>query len=97
MCCTVKYVLIQKFCDLTGYTRAAVETKIGRGIWLENKIWIKAPDGHRLISIEGYEAWAEMEAFGKRLRRAMKSPSPIEEKGAEKELNSSPAPLISVA
>lgn len=56
---TAPYVLIAKFCELTGYTQRAVELKIERGVWIEGREWIKAPDGHRLISIRGYAQWAE--------------------------------------
>jgi hypothetical protein len=48
-----------KAAELTGYTRRAIELKIARGQWREGLEWIKAPDGHRLISIEGFRRWAE--------------------------------------
>lgn len=56
---TIGYVTIRKFCELTGYTEEAVRAKIQRGIWLENRVWRKAPDGHVLIHMEGFWQWVE--------------------------------------
>ena len=36
----------------------AIETKIKRGVWLEGKEYIRAPDRSILIDMEGYERWA---------------------------------------
>lgn len=54
-----RYVLISKAAELTGYTKRAIETKIARGQWVEGREWVKAPDGHRMISLRGYAAWVE--------------------------------------
>jgi hypothetical protein len=43
---------------LTGYTAEAISTKVKRGVWLEGKEYIRAPDGSILIDLEGYERWA---------------------------------------
>lgn len=51
------YVLIPRAAELTGYTRRAIEEKIAKGVWLEGREWLKAPDGRRMISIRGYEQW----------------------------------------
>jgi hypothetical protein len=32
----------------------AVRRKIESGVWLEDRVWKKAPDGHILIDLEGY-------------------------------------------
>ena len=53
------YVLIPRAAEITGYSAKAIERKIERGQWREGLEWVKAPDGHRLISIEGYKKWAE--------------------------------------
>lgn len=91
---SIGYVTIPKFCQESGYTVDAVNTKIRDGVWLENKVWIKALDGRRLISIEGYNLWVEMAmVLRKRHPRAMKSPSPIEASAVEKGSSSSPPPL----
>ena len=60
---TIGYVTIRKFCELTGYTEEAVNTKIKRGVWLENRVWRKAPDGHRLISMEGFWLWVDFSSW----------------------------------
>lgn len=65
------YVTIPLAVAITGYTVKAIERKIERGDWLEGREWKKAPDGHRLISIEGYRRWVEA---GPGLKRE-KSPS----------------------
>lgn len=53
------YVLIPKASEITGYTVKAIERKIERGQWVEGREWCKAPDGHRMISVEGYRRWVE--------------------------------------
>lgn len=53
------YVTMQLAEAMTGYTVKAMERKIERGDWLEGREWFKAPDGRRLISIQGYRAWVE--------------------------------------
>jgi len=58
---TARYVLINKFCELTGYTDKAVRRKIEGGIWLEGRHFKKAPDGHVLIDMEAYGRWVEGE------------------------------------
>lgn len=52
-----RFVTIEKFQELTGYTPDATRSKIKRGDWLEGAVYIKAPDGRCLIDIEGYEWW----------------------------------------
>lgn len=53
------YVVLKKAEELTGYTVKAMERKIERGEWVEGREWRKAPDGRRLLSVEGYRAWVE--------------------------------------
>ena len=79
------YVTIRKFCELTGYTEEAVNTKIKRGVWLENRVWRKAPDGHRLISMEGFWQWVDTGTVNKKedgeteseKRQATRTKSPL--------------------
>lgn len=42
----------------TGYTVKAMERKIERGEWAEGREYRRAPDGHILIDLLGYEKWA---------------------------------------
>ncbi len=51
------YVVIKKAAAVTGYSIRAIEAKIEKGVWLEGREWIKGPDGRRLISMKGFEAW----------------------------------------
>lgn len=54
-----KYVKLPLFEALTGYTEKAVRRKIEEGIWIEGRQYVRAPDGHILVSMEGYYRWAE--------------------------------------
>lgn len=54
-----RYVLIPLFCAVTGYTEKAVRRKIQSGVWLQDQLWRKAPDGHILIDMEGFHRWVE--------------------------------------
>lgn len=42
----------------TGYSSDAVQKKIKRGEWREGEHFIYAPDGHILMDLRGYHAWA---------------------------------------
>jgi hypothetical protein len=52
-----RFLRIAKFCEETGYTVSAVETKIARGVWVEGREWILAPDNNRFIDMEGFNRW----------------------------------------
>lgn len=67
---TRRYVTVKKFCAETGYTDDAVRGKIHRGVWLEGDVWRKAPDGHILIDMEGFQRWVEQGASGPRQKAA---------------------------
>jgi hypothetical protein len=54
-----RYVRIPRFCEDTGYTEKAVREKIRTGVWAEGIHYRRAPDGHILIDLEGYEKWVE--------------------------------------
>lgn len=51
------YVRVPLAAIITGYTEKAIRRKIADGVWLEGKVWRKAPDGSVLISIKGYTEW----------------------------------------
>lgn len=55
----IEWITIRKFALETGYTEKAVRKKIERGDWLRGQVWTKAPDGRILLSIEGFNQWAE--------------------------------------
>ena len=54
-----RYVRVHLFEALTGYSAKAVERKIASGVWMEGREFKKAPDGHVLIDMKGYERWVE--------------------------------------
>ena len=53
------YVTIPVAAAITGYTPKAIRRKIEAGVWLEGREFRRAPDGHVLISVKGYELWVE--------------------------------------
>lgn len=70
-----RYVTVKKAAELTGYTEAAIRDKIRDGVWLMQRVWLKAPDGRVLINMEGYERWVESQSttvFG-----PVSSPEPL--------------------
>ena len=54
-----RYVLLPLANALTGYSVKAMERKIERGDWQEGKVWKRAPDGHIMIDMVGYQKWVE--------------------------------------
>ena len=54
-----RYVRVHLFEALTGYSAKAVERKIASGTWMEGRECKRAPDGHVLIDMKGYEQWVE--------------------------------------
>lgn len=55
----VRFVTIQAFALLTGYSEKAIEKKIDDKVWMEGRHYRRAPDGRRLIDLEGFERWVE--------------------------------------
>lgn len=53
-----RFVTIELASVLTGLSEAAIRMKIQRGIWLEERQWVKR-DGRVMIDMEGYERWVE--------------------------------------
>lgn len=53
----LRYVTIKRFSEIAGYTEKAVRRKIESGVWLQDAIWVKAPDGRILIDLEAFERW----------------------------------------
>jgi hypothetical protein len=89
-----KYQTIKKFSQESGYTEAAIRTKMQDGTWKKGAVWIKAPDNRVLISVEGYNAWAEGELESEQHpERALKLVSCSTASSAAKESRLSPPPL----
>jgi len=48
----MSYMTIDKFSEVSGYSKDAIRSKIKRGQWLEGREWKKVPGGRSLISVE---------------------------------------------
>jgi len=59
----MKWVTKKKAAELSGYTEKAIERKIESGVWLQDVIWKKAPDGKIMVSPEGIDAWVEGQVY----------------------------------
>ena len=68
----LRYVTISKFAAESGYTEDAIRSKIRDGIWMQDKVWKKAPDGRILIDVDGYHEWVES---GGALKLRLKKPA----------------------
>ena len=69
----ILYKTIEQFAAESGYTPAAIRTKIRDGIWTEG-VWIKAPDNRVLISIEEFNLWAiNIAAFTQKRKTPLRS------------------------
>jgi hypothetical protein len=55
----VRYVTLQAFEMLSGYTVKASERKIETGVWMEGREYRRGPDGRVLVDLPGYERWVE--------------------------------------
>lgn len=63
----IRYIQIAAFCTegsahYAGYSVKAVQRKIEKGQWRYGQVLHKAPDGHTMIDLVGYEAWVESES-----------------------------------
>ena len=52
-----RFVTVELASHLTGLTQPAIRTKISRGVWLQGREYVRAPDGHVMIDIKGFEQW----------------------------------------
>jgi len=55
----LKWVLIVKFAELSGYTKGAIEMKIKKGQWENQLHFRKGPDGKYQINVEEVMKWIE--------------------------------------
>jgi hypothetical protein len=54
-----RFVQLPVFHAITGYSEKAVRRKIETGAWVEGRQYRRAPDGHLLVDMLGYERWVE--------------------------------------
>jgi hypothetical protein len=53
-----RFITIKLFATVSGYTEPAVNMKIYKGEWLEDREYVRR-DGRVLIDLQGYEKWAK--------------------------------------
>lgn len=55
----IRWVLINRFAELTGYSEKAVRCKIGEGVFIQGVHYKKAPDGRICIDLTAFDRWVE--------------------------------------
>jgi hypothetical protein len=56
----VRFVTIAKFCELTGFTAAAVYTRKCKGIWPEGSVWRYEPGTKKIMmDLQSFDRWIE--------------------------------------
>ena len=50
---SLRFKTVAQFSKESGYSEDAIRGKIRDGVWLEGRVWKRAPDGHILIDVEG--------------------------------------------
>lgn len=55
----MRWILIKKFSEISGYSHEAVRQKIKKGTWIFGVHYRKAPDGKIFINYEEVEKWVE--------------------------------------
>lgn len=57
----MKWVKLNKYCELSGDTKDAVHAKRRKGIWLDEQQCRLGPDGNLWINLLEVEKWVENE------------------------------------
>lgn len=52
-----RFVTIEVFSAITGYSEKAVRRKIQEHAWRQGREYKRAPDGRLLVDMQGYEKW----------------------------------------
>lgn len=52
-----RFVMIRVYALVSGFTEKAIRRKIEDGVWVENREYIRSPDGHVMIDREGVQRW----------------------------------------
>lgn len=55
----MEWITIQKLAEVSGYTVAALRSKIARGEFLEGVHWKHAPDGRVHFNVKAYNEWVQ--------------------------------------
>ena len=88
----IEYKTIRQFASESGYSEEAIRTKISRGVFRENEVWVRSPDSRVLISIQGFNLWVRNEQVYE-LPVPQVSESPLHTKSNYVESLYHPAPL----
>jgi hypothetical protein len=54
-----RFVTIELAEAMTGLSASAIRTKIGKGVWLEGRQYVRR-EGRVFVDMKGYEQWVEM-------------------------------------
>jgi len=54
-----KWITLKKYCELTGDTKAAVHARRHKGVWLDGKQTMLAPDGNLWVDLVEIEQWVK--------------------------------------
>jgi hypothetical protein len=55
----IRYVLLKKFCEITGDTPGAVRDRLHRGVWHYSREVIKDETGRLHVDVEEYNRWVK--------------------------------------
>jgi hypothetical protein len=64
-----RFVTVDLASSMTGLSASAIRTKIARSIWVEGREYVRAPDGHLMIDLRGYEEWVQQVAPPERRKK----------------------------
>ena len=53
------WVLVKRLAEITGYSENAIRHKVKSGVWVEGRIWRRAPDGRIFLNLAEFERWVE--------------------------------------
>jgi hypothetical protein len=53
-----RFVTIELAAIVTGLSPGAIRTKIGKGVWIEDREYVRR-EGRVFIDLRGFEKWAE--------------------------------------
>ena len=52
-----RFVTVKLYAIVSGYSESAIRSKIKEGVWVADREYIRAPDGHLFIDREGVQRW----------------------------------------
>jgi hypothetical protein len=58
---SARFVTVELAATVTGLTPGAIRTKIGKGVWIEGREYLRQ-EGRVFIDIQGFERWVQQAA-----------------------------------